>query len=101
MCRSERYDALVTLNVRDFGARRHYYASLSAHRVHVIVMSPGRTQPDMAQQAAMMIGQSNKVRGWLEEAAEPLQVTVRRQDARRRTIDQLVQEIETGRRDNT
>lgn len=93
LCRTEGFDALITLNVRDFGARLHYYAALRDRGVHVVVVRPGKEQPDLHQQMAMVCGQFNAVRRILDRAAGATLVKVTRTSAHERTLDELVNEL--------
>ncbi len=95
LCRTGNFDVLITINVRDFGARLHYYASLRDRGIHVVVVRTGKEQPDLHQQMAMVCGQFDAVRRILSRAAGPALVKVTRTSAHERTLDELINE-QTG-----
>lgn len=92
LCQERGFDALITLNVRDFGARLHYYSALQQRGIHVVVARPYRMQPDLPQQMALVCGQFDAVRRFLRDAAGPTLVKVTRTAASVRTLADLVEE---------
>lgn len=94
LCRDEGIDVLVTMNVRDFGARKHYYASLIEHGVHVIVVRPGKLQPDAGQQLSLGAGAHSGVRKLLASATEPSLVRVTHSGATVTSLQELLREID-------
>jgi hypothetical protein len=98
LCRAEGIDVLVTMNVRDFGARKHYYASLTEHGVHVVVVRPSKLQPDAGQQLSLVAGAHSGVRKLLGSATEPSLVRVTHSGATVTSLQDLLREIEGDRR---
>lgn len=93
LCAERRFDVLITLNVRDFGAKKHYYAALNDRGIHVVVGRPGKSQPDLGQQLALIAAQFDHVRMVLTRAQAPTLVRLTRTSAQERTLQQLLSEI--------
>lgn len=93
LCKAHDVTVLVTMNVRDFGARKHYFASLLEHGVHVVVVRPGRQQPDPAQQLGLIATVHSQTRRHLLSAERPSLVVVTHGTSRVRDLEQLLQEI--------
>src|SRR4051794_33907493 len=98
LCRDEEIDVLVTMNVRDFGARKHYYASLIENGVHVVVVRPSKLQPDAGQQLSLVSGAHTAIRRLLAAATEPSLVRVTHGGAGVTSLPDLLLEIEGGKR---
>lgn len=94
LCHAQGFDVLVTLNVRDFGARLHYYSALQQRGIHVVVARPNRMQPDLPQQMALICAQFGAVRRFLQESSGPTLIKLTRTSATVRTLDELVREQE-------
>jgi hypothetical protein len=98
LCRDEQVGVLVTMNVRDFGARKFYYASLVEHGIHVVVVRSGKQQPDPAQQLGLVAGAHSGIRRLLGGTLGPSLVKVTHSGATVTTLEALLQEIESKRR---
>lgn len=97
ICRDQSIDVLITMNVRDFGARKHYYASLIEHGVHVVVVRPSKLQPDAGQQLSLVAGAHSGIRKLLSVATEPSLVRVTHSGATMTSLQELLDEIDGGR----
>jgi hypothetical protein len=90
LCHEIGVDALITANVRDFGAKRFYYAQLVENGVHVVVLRPRRIKFTPEQQVSMMSGHLNRIRALLAEAAAPVLVKVTLSSAEPRSLEELL-----------
>jgi hypothetical protein len=98
VCRDNSQDVLISLNVRDFGAKKVLYQALLSAGVSVIVVRPGNVKMTDSAQLSIMSSKyphfSKKCRG----AAVPLLVRVTQSDVTERTLDELIKEIQSGDR---
>ncbi len=94
LCHKEQGDTLITLNVKDFGARKHYYASLNQRAISVVVARPAKQQPDTYQQVALICAQFETVRAMLATATGPILIKLTRSSAVRRTLEELLAEVQ-------
>ncbi len=93
LCRQHGVATLITMNVRDFGAKKHYYAALLAHGVHVVVVRPGRLSPTAGQQLAIISMHWEKITKYLNAAEEPILIKVNVTTSIPRDLPELVDEI--------
>jgi hypothetical protein len=93
-CEAEGIKTLFTLNVRDFGAKLFYYTSLIDAGVSVVVMRASKQQLDAGQQAAMVLNHQARIRKLLHAAAAPILIRVTMSEAKQRTLEELVTEVE-------
>ncbi len=94
LCRTNGYSALVSLNVRDFGARKQYYAALNAAGVHVVVLRPdGKKQLHNGEHVALVAAHWPTIRRFLNEASDPILLRVTMGGVVRRTLPELIAEI--------
>ena len=97
LCSSSGCRALITVNHKDFGAKKALYESLLAEGVHVVVIRPLKHPWTPDQQASLISG---KVRAFAdmvrtaEASNERILVRVTPSDVRRRSLEELVQEID-------
>jgi predicted nuclease of predicted toxin-antitoxin system len=97
ICRENGFSALITLNVRDFGARRHYFAVLLDHGIHVVVGRHGRSrQLSAANQAALILNHYDAIVRRLRDADSPRLLRVTESAVVERDLDQLIHEITGG-----
>ncbi len=97
ICAENGVSALITLNVRDFGARRHYFAALLDHGIHVVVGRHGRSrQLSAANQAALILNHYDAMCRKLSNADSPRLLRVTESAVVERDLDQLVQDITGG-----
>lgn len=96
MCRTEGFDCLVTANIKDFGARKVYYQALVANGIHVVVIRPRVTfYPEI--QISMLTSSYRSLRTVLGVAKEPVLVRCTPTNVKVRTIQELIDEFESGR----
>lgn len=94
LCRSNGIDALVSLNVRDFGARKQYYVALNAEGIHVVVLRPdGKRQLHNGEHLALVAGQWPTIQRLLSAASEPLLLRVTMGRVVARTLAELLDEM--------
>lgn len=92
LCRTEGIAALVTLNIRDFGAKKHYFAALLDAGIHVIVIRPAKQQPDAGQQVAIVAEHLDGILSRLAGAGSPVLIKVTRGGVVERSLDALIAE---------
>ncbi len=92
LCLESGVEALVTLNVRDFGAKAYYYEALLDSGLHVIVVRPGKAKPDANTQMALVSHHTTYIQRHLATAPSPALVKVTFSAAKLRTLDELVAE---------
>lgn len=98
VCRKEGAECLVTANVRDFGARKVYYQALLAEDLHVTVLRPGRMTFYEDQQLGLFSTTYRRTREILGTATEPLLLTCTPSGVRSRSIEQLIDEFDRGKK---
>lgn len=96
LCEREGIDALVSINVRDFGARKRYFEALLDSGIDVIIIRAPRQNFDVGQQAGFLLNNWSAIKRVLP-AAEPTLVRVSQGGAAVRTLEQLHQELTKGR----
>lgn len=96
LCRANDCEVLVTMNVRDFGARLYYYKALLDRGIHVVVGRWPRkgSQPDAGKQLALFAQHYGALKGKLLTADSPTLVIVRQSGIRVRDLSELVDEID-------
>lgn len=98
ICRDNGFDAIVTVNVRDFGAKKVIYEALLQEGVHVVVIRPGKLTLYLSEQVQLLSGSYRRVRALLASASEPTLVRVNPGGtADPRTVEELAAEFEGGR----
>lgn len=98
LCQSLEVTALVTVNYKDFGARKVYYQALLAAGVSVVVIRPGKGRFTPEQQASILTRHMARIRFELNAAEGPTLVKVTQTDVGRRSLDELIAEFESGQR---
>lgn len=97
LCAANGCRALLTVNHRDFGAKKALYEALLAQGIHVVVVRPGKHPWSPDQQASLLAG---KERAFVdltrkaEELDERILVRVTPSDVKRRSLDELIREID-------
>lgn len=87
--------ALVTVNVRDFGARKVYFQSLLANDVSVVVLRPGGTVKFFPEKQVAMIAMNlARIRVLLQPAAGAILIRATWSGAQPKDLDELLAEIE-------
>ena len=98
LCRRRSVAALVTANVRDFGARQALYEALLAAGVSVVVLRPGRVKLTPTIQAALLMQHSKVLEGHLSLAKGPVLIRVTASGVVHRTLQELRDEITKGKK---
>lgn len=97
LCSSSGCRALLTVNHKDFGAKKALYEALLSAGIHVIVIRPLKHPWTPDQQASLLSG---KMRAFAtlvrqaEQSGERILVRVSPSDVKKRTLDQLIREID-------
>lgn len=98
VCHHEGAQCLVTANVRDFGARKFYYQALLAEDLHVAVLRPGKGKFYEEEQLALLSRSYRRIRSITREATAPQLLACTPSGVRPRSIDELIEEFDRGRR---
>jgi hypothetical protein len=98
LCRDLDVQTLVTVNVKDFGAKKLYYQALLNSQIHVVVIRPGRMKMFREKQVGIISMQYQATKQHLEAAGGPTLVRVTQGGAEPRTLEELEAEFKEGRR---
>lgn len=94
-CRARGFDALGTLNVRDFGARLHLYEALLDAGVSVIVVRPGKLKLKPPGQLSILSMHGEELAKKLADRGEDsILLRVSPSEIRSRSLEELREEIE-------
>ncbi len=94
LCREREYRALISLNVKDFGARRHYYAALVDAGVHVGVVRPARLKMTPANQVHVLsLHLEHMIRTWAAAEA-PILIKITPSPIEPVSLDELVAQMD-------
>lgn len=94
ICRERGVDALITVNVRDFGAKKLLYEALLSQGISVIVLRPGGMKMDVVGQARLILDHFRRIQVTLRDAAGPILVVATPSNARSRRLEDLIAEID-------
>jgi hypothetical protein len=97
LCRERGIQTLITVNVRDFGAKKVYYQALLDAQIHVVVIRPGKLKLFRERQVGIISMHYQAIKQHLEAATGPTLVRVTPGGAEPRTLDELVEEFTDGR----
>jgi len=92
LCREHGFDALVSANVKDFGARLPLYRRLLENGVSVVVVRPGRETLTPEVQVSILSFHSREIGRRLADKP-PTLLRVTRSDVKERSLDELLNEI--------
>lgn len=93
ICREQGATALVSANVRDFGARRVIFEALLASGISVIVPRPSKRATLTPQvQVAMLVRHIERMSASLHHAQEPILLRVTEGGVTEVSLEQLVRE---------
>lgn len=96
-CRSRGIDALITANVRDFGARIEIYEALVASEISVIVVRPGHGSFRADDQLSILARHRRRIRVLLLESTGPRLVKVTPSGVRAvKDLGRLVADLQEG-----
>ncbi len=96
LCSDNDCHALITSNHKDFGAKKALYEALLASGIHVVVVRPGKLGWKRDQQIALLVDKVKAIVETILEAEsvdEHIMVRVTPTDVKKRTLEDLVNEI--------
>jgi hypothetical protein len=94
ICREQGATALVSANVRDFGARRIIFEALLASGISVIVPRPSKRATLTPQvQVSMLVRHIERISATLHQAQEPVLLRVTEGGITEVSLEQLVKEV--------
>jgi hypothetical protein len=94
LCQELGYEALYTVNVRDFGARLTLYEALVGNGVSVVVLRPGRVRLTPSEQVSLIVRHAARVSALLAGAEQPVLIKVTQAEVSAvRTLEELHEEI--------
>lgn len=85
--------ALVTADVKDFGAKKVYFEALLEAGVSVVTLRPQKRTHVLESQTALLLEWSREVAGALRDAREPVLVRVNSSGVSPRSLQQLIEEV--------
>jgi hypothetical protein len=94
LCRSGSFDVLISVNVKDFGARRHIYEALVAAGVHVLVMRTKGQPPTNYWQVSVLARHFQRYRKIFTGAESATLAVLNEGGVREVTLDELIADIE-------
>ncbi|MGH2791713.1 MAG: DUF5615 family PIN-like protein [Actinomycetota bacterium] len=94
LCADHGIAVLVTVNVKDFGARQVHFERLLARNVSVVVLRPGKVRFDLWLQAGLLSMHMKSIVRLIDEADGPVLIRVTQSGAGRRSLEELTQEEE-------
>ena len=93
LCREHGAVALVTADVKDFGAKKVYFQALLEAGVSVITLRPQKRTHVLESQTALLLQWSREVAAALRSAEEPILVRVNNSGISPRSLQQLIEEV--------
>jgi hypothetical protein len=94
ICREQGATALVSANVRDFGARRVIFEALLASGISVIVPRPSKRATLTPQvQVSMLVRHIERISAALHQARDPVLLRVTEGGITEVSLEQLVREV--------
>ncbi len=99
VCRRNDAVALATADVKDFGAKAMYFKALLEAGVSVITLRPQKRGSVLEAQTALLLQWSRDVAQALRNASEPVLIRLSNSSVSVRSLDDLVEEVGSGRRD--
>ena len=94
ICKENGAIALVTADVKDFGAKKVYFEALLEAGVSVVTLRPQKRQHVLESQTALLVEWSREVAAVLRDATGPVLVRVNSSGVSRRNLQQLIEEIQ-------
>ena len=93
ICREHGAGALVTADVKDFGAKRVYFEALLQAGVSVVTLRPQKRVHVLEAQTALLLQWSREVAGALRVATEPVLIRVNSSSVSPRSLQDLIEEV--------
>jgi len=94
ICNEHGAAALVTADVKDFGAKRVYFEALIEAGVSVVTLRPQRRTHVLEAQTALLLQWSQEVAAALRDTAEPILIRVNNSGVSPRNLQELIKEIQ-------
>jgi predicted nuclease of predicted toxin-antitoxin system len=94
ICREHGAAALVTADVKDFGAKRVYFEALLEAGVSVVTLRPQKRTHVLEAQTALLVQWSREAAAALRGAVEPILVRVNNSSVSARSLQELVEETQ-------
>jgi predicted nuclease of predicted toxin-antitoxin system len=94
ICKEHGAAALVTADVKDFGAKRVYFEALIEAGVSVVTLRPQRRIHVLEAQTALLLQWSREVATALSDATEPILLRVNNSGVSPRNLQELIREIQ-------
>ena len=85
--------ALVTADVKDFGAKKVYFEALLEAGVSVVTLRPQRRTHVLESQTALLLEWSREMVAVLRGATQPVLVRVNRSGVSPRSLQELIEEV--------
>lgn len=93
ICRDHEAEALVTADVKDFGAKRVYFEALLEAGVSVVTLRPQKRVYVLEAQTALLLQWSREVAEALRSASEPVLIRVNSSGVSPRSLQDLIEEV--------
>lgn len=93
ICRRHEAVALVTADVKDFGAKIVYFRALLEAGVSVITLRPQKRGSVLEAQTALLVSWSREAASVLRNASIPVLIRVNNSGISTRNLEELVEEI--------
>jgi len=94
----KRFDAvaLVTADVKDFGAKAVYFEALLTAGVSVITLRPQKRASVLEAQTALLLSWSREVANALRDASSPVLIRVNNSGISTRSLEELVEQASSS-----
>ena len=94
ICEAHGVGAIITVNYKDFGAKKAIYAALINAGVDVIVIRPGKIKFTPEQQVSILSGKYPTYIKLIEDGPEHQLVKVTQSEVKARSLEQLLEEFD-------
>lgn len=94
VCRRAGAIALVSADVKDFGAKKVYFQALVEAGLSVIVLRPRKGRHALEAQTALLLDRSQEVAGVLKDTDTPALIRVNKDGVSTRDLQGLIEEIQ-------
>jgi hypothetical protein len=97
VCAERDIDTLISINVKDFGAREVYFQGLLDCGIHVVILRAPKQSFDINLCVSFVTGHFPEIKRRLIRAAEPTLLSVTHGGVRDRTLKEVNQEFQSSR----
>jgi predicted nuclease of predicted toxin-antitoxin system len=94
ICKDNAAIALLTADVKDFGAKKVYFEALLEAGVSVVTLRPQKRTNVLESQTALILEWSREVAAVLEDATTPVLVRVNSSGVSVRSLQELIEEVQ-------